>query len=98
MLEVIGAAPGSSSEVDWHQTWRSSPEYIAVQSELSRLRDLGTGQLATDDMDSPDSYREFAAPLWKQFVVVTERVFQQYWRSHRTFIRSSVYVWSPVYS
>jgi ABC-type multidrug transport system permease subunit len=81
MLEAIGAAPGSHSEVDWHQTWRSSPEYGDVQNELTGLRSKGSTQSSTDGLDDRDSYREFATPLWHQFLVVTERAFQQMWRT-----------------
>ncbi|KAL9082534.1 MAG: hypothetical protein Q9165_008865 [Trypethelium subeluteriae] len=81
MLEAIGAAPGSSSEVNWHRTWRYSPEYQRVQDELTCLRALNTGQQSMDERSDPASYREFAAPLWQQFLVVTRRVFQQTWRT-----------------
>ncbi|KAL1881468.1 hypothetical protein VTK73DRAFT_3530 [Phialemonium thermophilum] len=79
MLEVIGAAPGTSSDIDWYQTWRQSPEYQEVQAELQRLRD-------NPKDDSPilgdkGSYREFAAPFFEQLVAVSHRVFQQYWRT-----------------
>ncbi|CZR67657.1 probable ABC1 transport protein [Phialocephala subalpina] len=81
MLEAIGAAPGSSSDVDWHQTWRSSPEYQTIQDELARLRALGIGRSSTDEKHDPASYDEFATPLWQQLLVVTRRVFQQSWRT-----------------
>lgn len=81
MLEAIGATPGSSSEVDWHETWRSSSEYQHVQDELARLRALGAGRPSTSEAHDPASYREFAAPLWQQFLIVTRRVFQQSWRT-----------------
>lgn len=81
MLEAIGAAPGSSSEVDWHQTWRSSPEYQSIQDELALLRTPKTSQTSTDSDRDPTSYNEFAAPLSEQFTVVTQRVFQQLWRT-----------------
>jgi ATP-binding cassette subfamily G (WHITE) protein 2 (PDR) len=80
MLEAIGAAPGSFSEVDWHQTWRSSPEYQIIQDELARLRSLDTGLPSTDEKNDPNSHNEFAAPLWQQFLIVTQRVLQQSWR------------------
>ncbi|KAM5441671.1 Multidrug resistance protein [Microsporum ferrugineum] len=80
MLEAIGAAPGSSSDIDWHQIWRSSPEYRAVQEELARLKAKGLDQ-SPDDAHNSASYNEFAAPLSQQFLVVTERVFQHTWRS-----------------
>lgn len=38
VLEATGAAPGSSSKIDWHATWRSSPDYQVVKAELQRLR------------------------------------------------------------
>ncbi|KAL2265953.1 hypothetical protein VTJ83DRAFT_5305 [Remersonia thermophila] len=79
MLEVIGAAPGSHTEIDWSKTWRESPEYAAVQEELQRLKaDAKESNSITED---PGSYREFAAPFWEQLVLVTHRVFQQYWRT-----------------
>lgn len=85
MLEAIGAAPGSVSDIDWHQTWRSSPEYHTVQCELARLRALGTDRPSTDAKNvgaaAAASYQEFAAPLWQQFEVVTQRAFQHSWRT-----------------
>ncbi|OLN81710.1 ABC transporter CDR4-like protein 1 [Colletotrichum chlorophyti] len=81
MLTAIGAAPGSTTEVDWHQAWRTSPEFQAVQDELQRLKSEGARNEKTPDEDSAASFREFAAPLWNQFLIVTRRVFQQYWRT-----------------
>ena len=68
MLEAIGAAPGSSSEVDWYQTWRSSPEYQAVQNKLTRLESLKEKQSSMEERNRSTEYQEFAAPLWQQFV------------------------------
>ncbi|KAF7551877.1 hypothetical protein G7Z17_g4706 [Cylindrodendrum hubeiense] len=42
MFEAIGDAPGSHTEVDWDQVWKSSPEYRAIQDELARLRARGS--------------------------------------------------------
>ncbi len=81
MLEAIGAAPGSSSDVDWHNKWRSSPEYQIVRNELAGLRAVGLGRPLKDQENDPASYQEFAAPIWQQFLVVTQRVFQQSWRT-----------------
>lgn len=82
MLEAIGAAPGSETEVDWFKTWKESPECAAVHKELERLKDAGDN---TDAESSPvhdkTSYREFAAPFSKQLREVLWRVFQQYWRT-----------------
>ncbi|CCT70367.1 probable ABC1 transport protein [Fusarium fujikuroi] len=79
MLEVIGAAPGSHTELDWFQTWRDSPEYQDVQAELERIKREKQGVEDTDVDDG--SYREFAAPFMVQLKEVLFRVFQQYWRT-----------------
>lgn len=81
MLEAVGAAPGSQTNVDWHQVWRSSPEYDHVQRELTRLRSKGEyGHSPAVKLDQA-SHQEFATPLWHQFLVVTQRAFQQTWRT-----------------
>lgn len=82
MLEVIGAAPGSHTDIDWHQVWRDSPEYRATHEELDRLKTERPKETepATDKNDA-DSYREFAAPFGEQLMSVLVRVFQQYWRT-----------------
>ncbi|KAL1851111.1 Multidrug resistance protein [Paecilomyces lecythidis] len=88
MLEIIGAAPGSHSDIDWPATWRQSPEYFAVQQELDSIK-AERGQL-TRDKPHPKhdpSYREFAAPLWLQYLEVQKRVLQQHWRTPS-------YIWS----
>ncbi|KAG4275396.1 ATPase [Fusarium proliferatum] len=81
MLGVIGAAPGSHTEVDWHQVWRESTEYQHVQTELQRLKAEGAGAGSAAHENDPGSYREFAAPFWEQLVIASQRVFQQYWRT-----------------
>jgi ATP-binding cassette, subfamily G (WHITE), member 2, PDR len=80
MLEVIGAAPGSTTDVDWFKTWRESPEYGSVQKELQRLNDE-KDEAAAPVMQDKSSYREFAASFFGQLREVTYRVFQQYWRT-----------------
>ena len=84
MLEVIGATPGSgnTSDTDWFQTWRNSPEYREVQAELERIK---TERKALpshiDDDAGSGSHRELAAPFIVQLRENLYRVFQQYWRS-----------------
>jgi ATP-binding cassette subfamily G (WHITE) protein 2 (PDR) len=65
MLNAIGAAPGSLSEADRHQTWRSSPEYQTIQDELARLKALDTGRPSANETSDPVLYHEFAATLWQ---------------------------------
>ncbi|KAK4057054.1 Multidrug resistance protein [Microbotryomycetes sp. JL221] len=93
MLSVIGAAPGSHSDIDWHSVWRSSPEYKEVKRELRQLEERGAKVQAEKggnhddvddkhkDADTQAQYSEYAAPFKVQMFEVTKRVFQQYWRT-----------------
>ncbi|KAK5733163.1 Multidrug resistance protein [Elasticomyces elasticus] len=82
MLEVIGAAPGSHTDIDWHETWRGSQEYQDTHAELEKMKTIRPQEAPPDtNTNDKESYREFAAPLPKQIVEVTNRVFQQYWRT-----------------
>jgi ABC-type multidrug transport system permease subunit/ABC-type Mn2+/Zn2+ transport system ATPase subunit len=78
MLEVIGAAPGSTTSIDWFQTWRDSPEYRNVVAEIETMK-VRKRSDATNVQDA-GSYREFAAPFTVQLWENLYRVFQQYWR------------------
>ncbi|PGH21529.1 hypothetical protein AJ80_03197 [Polytolypa hystricis UAMH7299] len=95
MLDVIGAAPGSRTDINWFETWRSSPEYAAVQEHLTELKHEPPQQInlsrTTSGQKREDkaSYREFAAPFWTQLREVQIRVFQQIWRSP-TYIYSKI--------
>lgn len=81
MLEVIGAAPGAHTDIDWPAVWRESPEYRGVRDELARLAAGDSKSGAADGNEDPSAYREFAAPFSVQWWQVTKRVFQQYWRT-----------------
>jgi ATP-binding cassette, subfamily G (WHITE), member 2, PDR len=82
MLEVIGAAPGSTTDVDWFETWKQSPEYREVHRELDRIKSHKQ-PIADPGIDPKDKsqYSEFAAPFYVQMLEVQKRVFQQYWRT-----------------
>ncbi|KAH6666409.1 putative ABC transporter [Halenospora varia] len=87
MLEIIGAAPGSHTEIDWPAVWRNSPEKAEVHKELARLKEERPHETAlqrtvsAQKKEDKASYREFAAPFVVQMWEVTVRVFQQYWRT-----------------
>ncbi|KAK1701651.1 ABC-2 type transporter [Colletotrichum lupini] len=81
MLEVIGAAPGAHTDIDWPAVWRQTPEYQAVQDELARLCSDGSARPALTNGQGQSTHKEFAAGFGTQFVEVTKRIFQQYWRS-----------------
>ncbi|MCJ1420821.1 hypothetical protein MMC32_007180 [Xylographa parallela] len=82
MLEVIGAAPGTTTNIDWHQVWRESPELAQVHKELATMKEELPQISAPASLPSDKaSYREFAAPFGQQMREVLWRVFQQYWRT-----------------
>ncbi|KAF2718209.1 ATP-binding cassette multidrug transporter [Polychaeton citri CBS 116435] len=82
MLEVIGAAPGTHTDIDWHMTWRNSKEYQETQQHLDFIReDRMKNSKPSSKADDKLSYREFAATFPEQMREVLWRVFQQYWRT-----------------
>ncbi|KAL2786566.1 ABC-2 type transporter-domain-containing protein [Aspergillus keveii] len=85
MLEVIGAAPGSHTNIDWVKTWRGSPEYGKVKGHLADLRaTLSARPVGEAD---PSALSEFAAPFYIQLWECLVRVFAQYYRT-------PTYLWS----
>ncbi|EDN99553.1 hypothetical protein SS1G_02407 [Sclerotinia sclerotiorum 1980 UF-70] len=78
MLEVIGAAPGSDTSINWPETWRNSPERQEVKAHLAELKATLSQKPVENDPTSLDS---FAAGFGTQMQVVLIRVFQQYWRT-----------------
>ncbi|KAH8829423.1 ABC-2 type transporter-domain-containing protein [Flagelloscypha sp. PMI_526] len=79
MLEVIGAAPGHHSEQDWFATWRESPEYQQVKTELAKMKqDLS--QIPEEETTKADR-ATFAVGFGQQFWECLKRVWQQYWRT-----------------
>ncbi|PVH68360.1 putative multidrug resistance ABC transporter [Cadophora sp. DSE1049] len=88
MLDIIGAAPGCSTDIDWTKIWGESAEYAATKTELRRMKE----ELPrTDALLSNDAayHREFAASFATQFWIVTQRVFTHYWRNP-TYIYSKM--------
>jgi hypothetical protein len=76
--QVIGAAPGTHTDVDWHETWKASPEFQANKEELRKLKQ---NPRSTEVSTDPSAFKEFAASFWVQLREVTVRVAQQYWRT-----------------
>ncbi|OJI79765.1 hypothetical protein ASPTUDRAFT_131877 [Aspergillus tubingensis CBS 134.48] len=78
MLEVIGAAPGSHADRDWTEVWNQSPERAQVRLDLAEMKQE---LLQRPPPPRMVGYGAFAMPLWAQFVLCLQRMFQQYWRS-----------------
>ncbi|KAK1634653.1 P-loop containing nucleoside triphosphate hydrolase protein [Colletotrichum phormii] len=68
MLEVIGAAPGAHTDIDWPAVWRQTPEYQSVQYELTRLCSGGPARPALADGQDQSTYKEFAAGFSTQIL------------------------------
>lgn len=83
MLEVIGAAPGSRTDVDWPQVWRDSHEHRSVKERLDGIRQ----SRITEDKEPPilplgqPKDTAYAAPFVRQWWLVQQRVAAQYWRT-----------------
>ncbi|KZV91188.1 hypothetical protein EXIGLDRAFT_676351 [Exidia glandulosa HHB12029] len=87
MLEVIGAAPGSVADRDWHEVWNNSPERADVKRELAEMK--ATLSTIPDDGPSPAGDGTYATSMKTQFWQCYKRVNQQYWRSP-TYIYSKI--------
>jgi len=79
MLDVIGAAPGSHSDVDWPATWNENPEKKAVVEHLDNLKS-SLSQKEKESSSKAD-YQEFASSAAVQLRECLSRVFSQYWRT-----------------
>ncbi|KAF5860802.1 hypothetical protein ETB97_001022 [Aspergillus alliaceus] len=81
MLEVIGAAPGSHSDIDWPAVWRESPERQGVRNHLAELKSTLSQKPVDPSHSDESSFNEFAAPFSVQLYECLLRVFSQYWRT-----------------
>lgn len=79
MLEVIGAAPGSYSSIDWFDVWRKSSEFQAMKNELHDLREQSKMYLTSED--NHEVVQAYAIPIWKQCIIVSKRSLWNTWRN-----------------
>ncbi|KAI5479965.1 hypothetical protein MNV49_002255 [Pseudohyphozyma bogoriensis] len=79
ILEVIGAGAGAKATQDWHKLWKDSEECKVAEQEIEDYHNKFRNQVSAADQ-SPDSGRGYAAHTMTQISVVTNRVFQNYWR------------------
>ncbi|KAJ5995548.1 hypothetical protein N7481_002525 [Penicillium waksmanii] len=87
MLDVIGAAPGSHSDVDWPEAWNSSAEKQAVLDHLAELKSSLAEKQPEGNVST--EHREFASSTKDQFLQCLSRLFSQYWRTPS-------YIWSKI--
>ncbi|KAJ5671108.1 hypothetical protein N7507_000235 [Penicillium longicatenatum] len=80
MLEIIGAAPGSHTDIEWPTIWRHSPERKEVRAQLHKWKRDQPQQPVMLAQDQ-HSHVEFAAPFLVQLYETLVRILQQYWRT-----------------
>jgi len=81
MLEIIGAAPGHHSTIDWYDVWRKSKEYDDVHRVLDDMERELPEEKTDDVRESTVGSEEFAMPLWTQLWLCFKRIWEQYWRT-----------------
>jgi ABC-type multidrug transport system ATPase subunit len=81
ILQEIGAAAGSKTEVDWPETWKNSEELTVVREELRSLKATRSETEPVGDFKTSGIHTEYAATSWMQLAEASKRLFQQYWRS-----------------
>ena len=75
---MIGAAPGSATDIDWPEVWNNSEERRAVKAAL---RDMKEKLSLKEVKEDPTALDHFAASFGIQLWTVLKRVFEQYWRT-----------------
>ncbi|KAF2453557.1 putative ABC transporter [Lineolata rhizophorae] len=61
--------------INWNKEWRESSMAAEVLSEIDRIREE-----RKDTPAPPEPPHEYAASVWTQSLLLTQRVFKQHWR------------------
>ncbi|KAJ5248930.1 ABC multidrug transporter atrF [Penicillium chermesinum] len=78
ILETAAKGTGKDgARVDWNEEWRNSEQNRAVLDEIERIK---TERSKIPVEESGDAVHEFAAPTILQTILLTKRLFLQYWR------------------
>lgn len=77
MIEIV--TKGMSNKQDWHATWKASQKRQAVEAEIDSLHAEKMNEPVVAHADTNEQ-AEFATSFTTQLQVVTNRIFQQYWR------------------
>lgn len=78
MLEIVNNGTNDQGQ-DWHSVWKGCSEREGVEAEIDRIHAEKQNE-KTRTEEEASSHAEFAMPFGAQLKVVTQRVFQQYWR------------------
>ena len=61
---------------DWNEEWKNSDQNRRILDEIKQIRE----ERSKIPIAEKGVQYEFAAPTWTQTVLLTERIFRQYWR------------------
>lgn len=75
-LDVTNSTHTASGSTSWAEAWRSSPQYADTIRQLSEFEAL------KDEAASSETHLdEYASPWAEQVMVVSKRLFREYWRN-----------------
>ena len=70
------ATQRDGKHVDWNEEWRNSEQSRQVTEEIERLKE----ERSKVPVQAAGEQYEFAAPTYEQTILLTKRMFLQYWR------------------
>ncbi|ORY70232.1 AtrD, ABC-transporter [Pseudomassariella vexata] len=86
ILDVTGANRTSKPDIDWSVKWRNGPRRRELKRQLAEMKEELS---AKPDSRPARLHDEYAGSLISQLLLVTHRIFQEYWRD-------PVYLYSKV--
>ncbi|KAH9941401.1 pleiotropic drug resistance ABC transporter [Amylocystis lapponica] len=76
ILDVIGAGATATTDIDWYATWKQSQECKDLQREIEAAHAEGRQRPPV----AANLHQQFATSWWYQFVALSQRTLQSYWR------------------
>jgi hypothetical protein len=74
----VGNVRAHHKRVDWVQLWEESPEFASIKKEIGQIVD-NRGTIARAQVRTGG--HEFAATTMEQTIILTKRLWLNYWRS-----------------
>lgn len=72
-----GGKRADGKKLDWNREWKKSPENQQMLDEIVRIKDTRSQMPPPPLTDQ----HEFASPVTVQTIMLTKRLFTQYWRN-----------------
>lgn len=76
ILDVIGAGATATTDTNWNDVWKGSPEARALDEELDNLLQEGRKRHAVDT----EQHSEFSTSWWYQVKTLWKREMIRHWR------------------